>query len=151
MGVQLSDMGAEFNVFANCLAEALVAWKACLGRLRVGADEAVALLVCDLEVAVQVDDVLEAERFGEAARAAERLGREPAQAVNVCGNTLGEHVLEHWIGKRLCVKDLLKTVQTFVTACVLVQDLIDLVLGTSSAGRGTSLAGILGEGTPNFC
>ena len=66
--VLLGDLGAELDVGADRLAEWVVVGEAgFVERLEVEGDEAVALLVCDLEMAVHVDDVLEAERFGEAA------------------------------------------------------------------------------------
>lgn len=59
---------------AHRLPEGLIAGQACLvERLQLESREALALLVGDLQVAVDVDDVLEAPPLGEAVGAAERL------------------------------------------------------------------------------
>jgi len=61
-GVLLGDVGTELDVFLDRFAEPLVGREAGLiHRLEVGADEAVALLVSDVQVAVNVDQVLKAE------------------------------------------------------------------------------------------
>ena len=90
-GVLLGDPGAELDVGADGFPEGLVVGEPGLvERLEVEGDEAVALLVGDLEVAVDVDDVLEAELPSEAVGAAERLDREPGQVVDVGWDALGE-------------------------------------------------------------
>ena len=84
MGVLLGDVGTELDMFLDCFAEPFVGREASLvRRLQVDADEAVALLVSDVQVAVNVDQVLKPELAAEAVRAAERLGREPGQVLDV--------------------------------------------------------------------
>jgi hypothetical protein len=66
----LCDAGAELDVLADCLAERFVLGHASLvERLHVQRDKPLALLVGDAQVAVDVDDVMEAELAGEAVRA----------------------------------------------------------------------------------
>jgi hypothetical protein len=90
--VLLGKAGAELDVLADGLAERLVAWQAGLvERLEVQGDEPVTLLDGDLAVPVHLDDVLESHLPAEAVGAAERLGGEPGEVVNVGGGTLGEH------------------------------------------------------------
>lgn len=86
---------------------------------------AVVSLVRDLQVAVHVDDVLKTELAAEAIGAAERLGGEPGQVVDVGGNALGEQSLQHRIGESLVVEQLLEAVQSLVAAGVLKERLCD--------------------------
>jgi hypothetical protein len=74
-GVLLGDAGPELDMLADSLAERLVVGQAGLvERFQVRSDEPVALLIGDVQVAVDVDDVLEAQFAGEPVRAAEGLG-----------------------------------------------------------------------------
>jgi len=64
--VLLGDSRAELEVRAHCLPERIVAGQARLiERLQVAGDEALALLVGDLQMAMNVDDVLEARPLSE--------------------------------------------------------------------------------------
>jgi len=122
--ILLSDMGAELYVLAECLTERLVIGQpGFIEGLQVERDESFALLVGDLQLAVHVDHVSEAQPAGEAIRAAEGLRREPGQVIDVGGRSLGEKGLEHLVGERLGVEQVLEPVQRFVAARVLVQRL----------------------------
>jgi hypothetical protein len=72
---------------------------ACVGQtglvesLQVERDESFALLVRDLEPPVHVDEVLEAQLAREAVGAAERLGGEPGQVLDVVSLALAEQRL----------------------------------------------------------
>jgi hypothetical protein len=92
----LGNVCAELDVLADGPAERFVLGHSGLvERLQVGLDEPLTLLVGDLQVAVHVDDVPEAELIGESWRAAERLSGgqvrcserllEPVQAVVAAG------------------------------------------------------------------
>ena len=110
-GVLLGDVGAEFDMGSDGLPERFVVGEPGLVEgLEVERDEAVALLVADLQVAVDIDDVLEAELLCEAAGAAERLGREPGQVVDVGGDAFGEERLQDRVCERLLVEDFLQAV-----------------------------------------
>jgi hypothetical protein len=72
LGVLLRDVRSELRVRTYCATKGFVFRKACLvERLEVQCDESLALLVGDLEVAVHIDDVLEAELASEAIGTAE--------------------------------------------------------------------------------
>jgi hypothetical protein len=78
--VLLGNVGAEHDMGSDGFPESLVVWEPSLvQRLEIQSDEAIALLVSDLQVSVDVDDVLEAELLCEARGAAECLGGEPGQ------------------------------------------------------------------------
>jgi hypothetical protein len=105
----LGDAGAELDVLADCLAEGLVVGqRGLIQRLQVQRHKPPALLVGDLQVAVHVDDVLEAKPAGEAVRAPERLGHEPRQAIDVGRHALGEQRLQYRVGEGLGVEQLLE-------------------------------------------
>ena len=122
--ILLSDMRPELCVLAECLTERLVIGQPGFTEgVQVERDESFALLVGDLQVAVHVDHVSEAQPAGEAIRPAEGLRREPGQVIDVGGRSLGEKGLEHLVGECLGVEQVLEPVQCFVAARVLVQRL----------------------------
>src|SRR5262249_17435941 len=122
--VLLGDACTELDVRADRLPEAVVVGQAGLvERLHVQSDEAIALLVGDLQLAVDVDDVLKAELAREAVGAAERLGGEPGQVVDMGRDALGKEHLHDRVRERLVVEDLLEAVQRLVSARVFVQTL----------------------------
>src|SRR5262249_27598597 len=119
--VLLGDACAELDVRANRLPEGFVVWQAGLvERLHVQSDKAIALLVGDRQLAVDVDDVLKAELAREAVGAAERLGGEPGQVVDMGRDALGKEHLHDRVRERLVVEDLLEAVQRLVSARVFV-------------------------------
>jgi hypothetical protein len=81
--------------------------------------EALALLIGDLQAAVDRDEVVEAELAWEPIRASERLGREPNQVVDVGGPTLAEQRLQQRVRQDAVVEDLLEAVKGLLTAGVL--------------------------------
>src|SRR5262249_21222825 len=120
--VLLGHLCTEGHVLAYGLSEASVVGQTGLvERLEVRRDETLTLLVGDVAMAVNVDQVLEAELPGEPIRTAQRLCREPGQVVDVGWNTLGEHMSKDWIAEGLVVEDLLETVQSFLAPGVLVE------------------------------
>jgi RNA polymerase sigma factor (sigma-70 family) len=120
--VLLGDMSPELDVLPDRLAErGVVRQPGLVERRQVQRDEPRALLVGDVQVAVDVDDVLEAELAGEPVGPAERLGREPGQVVDVSWHPRGEQGPQHRVGEGLAVEQLLEAVQGLVTAGVLVE------------------------------
>lgn len=82
--ILLGDARAELGMGAHCRPEWLVIRQArFIKGLRIEGHEALPLLVGDLQMAVHVDHMLESKPAGEAVRAAERLGSEPGQVVDV--------------------------------------------------------------------
>jgi hypothetical protein len=86
------------------------------------------LVIGDLQAAVNIDDVLEAELAREPVRASEGLGSEPRQMVDVGWHALGEEVFQDRVGESLVVEKLLEAVQRFFSAGMLVQRLIHSAL-----------------------
>src|SRR5919106_1012483 len=114
--------GAELEVLAHGLAERLVVWQAgFVERLQIELNEPLPLLVGDLQVAVHVDHVLEAELAREAIGAAKRLGREPRQVVDVSRSAFCEQPLQYRIGEDLVIEQLLEAVKRLVAAGMLEQ------------------------------
>jgi hypothetical protein len=75
----------------------------------------------DPQVAVDVDEMGEAELPAEAIGAAEGLGGEPRQVLDVMGLAGTEERLEQLVGEDLGVEEVFKTVQTFLASGVLVE------------------------------
>ena len=124
-GVLLGDACSELDVLPDRAAERLVVGQiGFVESLQVDLDEPLTLLVGDLQVAMHVDDVPKTELIGKSWRAAERLSGEPGQVFDVGGNAVREQLLEHGVGERLGVEDLLEPVQAFVAAGMLIQRLV---------------------------
>jgi hypothetical protein len=151
--VLLGDTRAELEVSAHRLPEGLVAGQACLVEpLQVHTHEAVALLVGDLQVAVDVDDVLEAQPLGEAVGAAERLGGEPGQVVDMGRYPFPELCLQDRVGQDLVVEQSFEAVKRLVTAGMFIQGLwmLHLAGAANRARAGTLITGVAHLRVPPF-
>jgi hypothetical protein len=116
------DLRAELDVGADGLAERLVIGHVGLvERRHVQLDEPAALLLGDLEIAVDCDEMVEAQLTAEAVRPTERLGRERGQVIDVLGPSRTEQRLEHGIRKDAAVEQILKTVNRFLATGVFVE------------------------------
>src|SRR5262249_16304598 len=105
----------------HCLSEALVAGEARLiERLQVDRHEPLPLLVRDFQVSVNVDNVLKGELGSEGVRAAEGLGSEPGQTIDVMRLPLGEYRLEHRIRECLRIEHFLQAMDRLFAPSVLV-------------------------------
>jgi hypothetical protein len=105
--------------------------------VEVESHEALALLVGDPQVAVDVDDVLKARSSSETVGATKRLHREPGQMVDVCRHPLFELHLEYRVGQDRVLEELLDAVKSFVTAGVLKQSLGVPISASMRPRRGT--------------
>jgi hypothetical protein len=114
------DACAELNVLAYGGAERLV-----VGHLRrierrhVQLDEALALLLSDLEAAMHVDQVLKPELAREPVGTAERLGGEHRQVIDMLELAVAEQRLEQRVSQHAVVEDLLEVVERLLAASVL--------------------------------
>jgi hypothetical protein len=90
-------------------------------RRHVQLDEPAALLLGDLEVAVDCNQMAEAQLTAEAVRATEGLRRERGQVIDVLGPSRAEQRLEHRIGQDAAVEQILEAVNRFLTAGVFVE------------------------------
>ncbi len=85
-------------------------------------DEPLALLLGDVQVAVDCDEVREAAKLpGETIRPAEGLGRECRQVIDVLWLACAEERLEERVGQDTAVEGVLETVQRLLATGVLVK------------------------------
>jgi hypothetical protein len=123
--VLLGDLCSKLDVLTDGAAKRLVVGQTgIVESLQVDLDEPLTLLVGDLQVAMNVDDVPKTELIGKSWRAPERLTGKPGQAFDMAGNAVREQLLEHEVGERLGVEELLEPVQALVTARMLIQRLV---------------------------
>ena len=108
VGVLHGYPGAELDVLFDSLPEwPVVGHAGRIERIEVEVDEPPALLLCDRQAPMHVDQVSEAELFGEAVGTAERFGREPGEVFHVLGLALSEERSEERIGEHLGIEDVL--------------------------------------------
>jgi hypothetical protein len=114
------DAGAELNVLANGGAERLVVGHPRgVERRYVQLDEALALLLGDLEPAMHVDQVLKAELAREPVGTAERLGSEHRQVIDMLGLAVAEQWLQQRVSQDAVVEELLEAMESLLAASVL--------------------------------
>jgi hypothetical protein len=122
VGVLHRDARAELHMGAHGLAEWLV-----VGHLRrverghVELDESGALLVGDVQASMHVDQVGESQLASEVIGAAERLGGELREVLDVVRLPGAEQRMQEWVGEHARVEDVFQSVQTVVFAGVLIE------------------------------
>ncbi len=131
LGVRVlqGDLRAELDVLHDGLPERRIVGHA--GRVErrgVQGDEALPLFLGDVQAAVDGDEVGEAEFAGEPVGAAEGLGGEGREVVDVLGLPGTEQRLQERVGEHAVVEGLLEAVQRLVPAGVLEQGRHDYTL-----------------------
>jgi len=136
VGVLHRHVRPELHVRAQRLAErGVIGQPGRVGGGQVQLDEPLPLLLGDLQAAVHVDEMGEAQLPGEVVGAPERFGLERGQVVDVIRLARAEQRLQQGIGEHAAIEDVDEAVQAVVAARVLV----DRFHNYSITGMGVAL------------